>query len=62
MKRIILMLAILWAMAMNAQTDFFAPPSNSPVINKDGSVTFSVKAQGADTVRLIIDTRLDTLM
>ena len=62
MKQILFMLAILCAMAMNAQQDFFAPPANSPVIGKDGSVTFKVKAPGADTVRLIIDTRLDSLM
>ena len=56
------MLAILWAMAINAQQNFFAPPTSSPVIGKDGSVTFKVKAPSADTVRLIIDTRCDTLM
>ena len=62
MKQIILLLAILWAMAINAQQNFFAPPTSSPVIGKDGSVTFKVKAPSADTVRLIIDTRCDTLM
>ena len=36
--------------------------TNSPVIGKDGSVSFSVMAPKADSVRLIIDTRLDTLM
>lgn len=46
---------------MSAQ-GFFAPSVGSPEIAKDGSVTFKVKAAGADTVRLIIDTRVDTLM
>jgi len=41
---------------------YFAPPADSPEIAKDGSVTFKVKAADADTVRLIIDSRLDTLM
>ena len=49
------------AFTMSAQ-GFFAPPVNSPEIAKDGSVTFKVKAADADTVRLIIDSRLDTLM
>ena len=41
---------------------FFAPPTPSPEIAKDGAVTFKIKAPSADTVRLIIDTRVDTLM
>ena len=48
-------------MTMSAQ-GYFSQPVNSPEIGKDGSVTFKVKAPNADTVRLIIDTRLDTLM
>ena len=46
---------------MSAQ-GYFAAPVQSPEIAKDGSVTFKVKASKADTVRLIIDTRVDTLM
>ncbi|MBR5170532.1 MAG: esterase [Muribaculaceae bacterium] len=49
------------SLAMSGQ-DYFAPSLPSPDITKDGSVTFKVKAANADTVRLIIDTRLDTLM
>ena len=47
--------------AMSAQ-GYFAPPVQSPEISRDGAVTFKVKAPGADTVKLIIDTRVDTLM
>ena len=50
------------ALMVNAQRGFFTPAVNSPDIAKDGAVTFKVKAPGADTVRLIIDTRVDTLM
>ena len=51
------------AMALTTSAQgFFTPTVNSPEIAKDGSVTFKVKAAGADTVRLIIDTRVDTLM
>ncbi len=50
------------ALLVNAQRGFFTPAVNSPDIAKDGAVTFKVKAPGADTVRLIIDTRVDTLM
>ena len=46
---------------MTAQ-GFFAPPVNSPDIAKNGDVTFKVKVANADTVRLVIDTRVDTLM
>ena len=61
MKRNFLLLFALVALVANAQ-GFFAPPVQSPQIAKDGSVTFKVKAASADTVRLIIDTRVDTLM
>ena len=61
MKHVFFFLFVLTALSMGAQ-GYFAPPVNSPEISKDGSVTFKVKAAGADTVRLIIDTRLDTLM
>ena len=61
MKRIIFLLFALIAMTINAQ-GYFAPPVNSPEIAKNGTVTFKVKAAKADTVRLIIDTRVDTLM
>lgn len=63
MKRhLILFIAIIAAFTMSAQQGFMAPPVHSPDIAKDGSVTFKVKAPNADTVRLIIDSRLDTLM
>ena len=52
---------IAMALATSAQ-GFFAPSVNSPEITNDGRVTFKVKAPEADTVRLIIDTRVDTLM
>ena len=61
MRRHLFFLFVLMAFTMSAQ-GFFAPPVNSPEIAKDGSVTFKVKAADADTVRLIIDSRLDTLM
>ena len=44
------------ALSLNAQF------TSNPVIGLDGSVSFSISAPGADTVRLIIDTRVDTLM
>lgn len=63
MKRQFIFLFALIAMAMTTSAQgFFAPSANSPEIAKDGSVTFKVKAADADTVRLIIDSRLDTLM
>ena len=63
MKRIHFFLLTLMAMALvtNAQ-GYLAPAVNSPDITKDGVVTFKVKAPGADTVKLVIDTRVDTLM
>ena len=61
MKRLIFLLFAFVTMTMSAQ-GYFSQPVNSPEIGKDGSVTFKVKAPNADTVRLIIDTRLDTLM
>ena len=33
-----------------------------PAVNKNGDVTFTIKAPGADTVRLTIEGQLDTLM
>ena len=64
MKKVFYLLSIaLMAMALTTSAQgFFTPAANSPEIAKDGSVTFKVKAAGADTVRLIIDTRVDTLM
>ena len=63
MKRQFIILFALMAMALTTSAQgFFTPAVNSPEIAKDGSVTFKVKAAGADTVRLIIDTRVDTLM
>ena len=61
MKRILFLFFALVAMTINAQ-GYFAPPVQSPKISKDGAVTFKLKAAKADTVRLIIDTRVDTLM
>ena len=64
MKRHFLLVIALMAMGftMSAQSGYMAPPVNSPSIAKDGAVTFKLKAAGADTVRLIIDTRVDTLL
>ncbi len=61
MRQSLFFLLICLAVTMTAQ-GFFSPSVNSPDIAKDGTVTFKVKASGADTVRLIIDSRLDTLM
>ena len=61
MKLRLLLFFALVAMTMSAQ-GYFAPPVLSPEIAKNGSVTFKIKAAKADTVRLIIDSRLDTLM
>ncbi len=61
MRQSFFFLLICLAVTMTAQ-GFFSPSVNSPDIAKDGTVTFKVKAPGADTVRLIIDSRLDTLM
>ena len=63
MKRQFIILFALMAMALTTSAQgFFTPTVNSPEIAKDGSVTFKVKAANADTVRLIIDTRVDTLL
>ena len=61
MKQYLFFLFVMTSLAMSGQ-GFFAPSAPSPEIAKDGSVTFKVKAAKADTVRLIIDSRLDTLM
>ena len=61
MKRLIFLFLTFVTLTMNAQ-GYFAPAVNSPDIAKDGTVTFKVKAAHADTVRLVIDTRVDTLM
>ena len=58
----LIMAAVVMALTMSAQSGFMAPAVASPNIAKDGSVTFKIKAANADTVRLIIDSRLDTLM
>ena len=56
-RLLILFTIVAVTFSMNAQFN-----SSSPVIGKDGSVSFSIKAPDADTVRLVIDSRLDTLM
>ena len=61
MKQFFFILSVCLAATMAAQ-GFFAPPVNSPDIAKNGDVTFKVKVANADTVRLVIDTRVDTLM
>lgn len=61
MKRYFLFVFALVALMMSGQ-GFFTPSVDSPEIGKDGAVTFKVKAPEADTVKLIIDTRVDTLM
>ena len=61
MRRYFFFLFVFTAVTMSAQ-GFFAPAVQSPEIAKDGAVTFKVKAAHADSVRLIIDTRVDTLM
>ena len=61
MKQFLFLFFALLAMSVNAQ-GYFAPPVKSPEIAKNGAVTFKLKAAKADTVRLIIDTRVDTLM
>lgn len=61
MKRFFFFLLVTISLTMSGQ-GYFAPAIKSPEIARDGSVTFKVKAAHADTVRLIIDSRLDTLM
>lgn len=61
MKRLFLLFIALAALTTSAQ-GMFAPSAPSPDITRGGAVTFKVKAPDADTVRLIIDTRVDTLM
>ena len=61
MKRYFFLLFVFMALTMSGQ-GYLAPPVNSPEIAKDGAVTFKIKAADADTVRLIIDSRVDTLM
>ena len=61
MRRYLFFLSVMMAFTMSSQRNF-APAVNSPDIARDGAVTFKVKATDADTVRLIIDSRLDTLM
>ena len=53
---------LLWAALMLASVAMMTAQPASPDISRDGSVTFKVKAPAADTVRLIIDSRVDTLM
>ena len=63
MRKMIMISIALTAMALTtAAQGMFAPPMNSPEISKSGAVTFKVKAPKADTVRLVIDTRVDTLL
>ena len=61
MKRHFFFLFVLMALTMSGQ-GYLSPSVNSPDITKDGTVTFRVKAANADTVRRVIDSRLDTLM
>ena len=61
MIRYFFFLFVLMAFTMSSQ-GYFAPTVNSPEIAKNGAVTFKIKAAKADTVRLIIDSRVDTLM
>ena len=61
MRRYFFFLFVLMAFTMSSQ-GYFAPTVNSPEIAKNGAVTFKIKAAKADTVRLIIDSRVDTLM
>ena len=61
MRRFFFFLFVLMAFTMSSQ-GYFAPTVNSPEIAKNGAVTFKIKAAKADTVRLIIDSRVDTLM
>ncbi len=64
MKKHFLLVITVMAMGLlaSAQRGVMAPPVNSPDIARDGAVTFKVTAAAADTVRLVIDTRVDTLM
>ena len=61
MKRHFFFLFVLMALTMSGQ-GYLSPSVNSPDITKDGTATFRVKAANADTVRRVIDSRLDTLM
>ncbi|MBQ6079530.1 MAG: esterase [Muribaculaceae bacterium] len=61
MKRLFFLLFALTSLIVGAQ-GYFTPSVNSPDIAKNGAVTFNIKAPGADSVKLIIDTRVDTLM
>ena len=61
MRQYFFFLFVLMAFTMSSQ-GYFAPTVNSPEIAKNGDVTFKIKAAKADTVRLIIDSRVDTLM
>jgi hypothetical protein len=61
MKQFLFFLFVMMALTMTGQ-GYWAPSVNSPEIAKDGAVTFKIKAAKADTVRLIIDSRVDTLM
>lgn len=61
MKHLFFFLFVMISLTMSGQ-GYFAPPVPSPVIDSNGAVTFKVKAADADTVRLIIDSRVDTLM
>ncbi len=61
MKHFFFLLFVTISLTMSGQ-GYFAPSTPSPDIAKNGSVTFRIKATNADTVRLIIDTRVDTLM
>ena len=61
-RKFITLLALVTVVLTASAQGFFAPSVASPEISKNGDVTFKVKAAGADTVKLVIDTRVDTLM
>ncbi len=61
-RKFITLLALVPVVLAASAQGFFAPSVASPEISKNGDVTFKVKAAGADTVKLVIDTRVDTLM
>ena len=61
-RKFITLLALVTLVLAASAQGFFAPSVASPEISKNGDVTFKVKAAGADTVKLVIDTRVDTLM
>ncbi len=62
MKKILLAAALVATLSVNAQQELKGGAKGAPVINKDNSVTFAIKAPEAKKVTLHLDYTTDTEM